>query len=1125
MIPPLGLRAAAAVFLLPLGAGAAFVDHEADVLEPVFEVAGDAMGAGVAFVDYDGDGWDDVAVVHGTTGIKIYRNEGPPDFDFTNVTPDTGLPGVVPSGVGIAAADIERDGDADLFLTGRKGIQLFRNEGDGTFVEVTENSLPGLPWYAATISFADLDGDGWTDLYVASYTLFLSWPFHDCAPSAILHNRRDGTFEAVDDAWGVLDDGCTLAVLASDYDRDGDADLLAANDFGQFLRPNTLFRNEGLQPDGSVLFDDVSAESGFDERQYGMGIATADVDEDGWPDYFTTNIGRDVLLLGAADGVFVDGSERYGVTSQFGPDNWRATWGAAFLDVENDGAWDLYVASGYLPAASEILNDPIQPNFLFHPAEDGERTTRARNDAHDAFAVGANDASKGIAVGDFDEDGDDDLLTAALGGNVHLYRNDGAADPGVRIRLTGTVSTPEAWGSWATLSCAGTTRARELYSGGSYASAHGLEMRMPLTGCEVGGDLDVEWPSGVVTQVAVDAATEALDLVEPEWLTVSRTWAPADGAATAIVRAEPRGSDGVALGAGHAVSFEVTAGSIGAAADQGDGWYEATWTSPAAPGDGALTVAVDGSDLRAHPRIRFYKTATQPGTIHLFPSGFVADETDVTVTVVPRDAAGNPEGAGAVVDLDVVGGALVGGVLDLGDGRYEATLSGSGGAALSVEATADGTSRGTRDLPEIDLVDPARTRVWLEPGYVEVVDLPFERVSLVVSPRTSEGSISDGFVDFEYRLVTAGGEIAVDETVARTTSMTIYLQAQTLFDDGPATLEIDGEAMPKTIEVVTYVDPSELAEFVEPSRSRIGPFHQTAYADGEDYAWLVATLRDDDGDVVPITGAVGWESDRMTQLETRSSSQGREGRVRMRTGVVAGRADVDVTIDDAIIGVQTWVDLLGPIEHDLSDVVVEMCLDDVYREADGAGTVRLVIRSRFGDGNLTGSNVPISLRVDDEVLPLDYVRPGTWYGYVPVPAIDGRATLLLEIEGTEKQATAWIEFFPVGDPPGDLGLPQCVSTDGEVVLPDGGPPQDAGGDAGSDASPDGGDSDTDADTDVDADADTDADTDVDAGVAHRFVPGGNGCACRTAAGPRAEGLLAVLALAAYRPARRRRTSR
>ncbi len=1083
-------------------AGAVFSDHADDVLQPVFEVGGDSMGAGVAFVDFDVDGFEDVVVVHGTNGMRLYRNGGPDDFAFDDVTVESELPDDFPGGVAVAATDYDRDGDPDLFFAERTGLHLFRNDGTGVFEDVTEATLPVLPYYAATMSFADLDGDGWTDVYVSGYTLYLAWPFHDCSPSMILHNRRDGTFEAAHEDWGVVDTGCTLAVLASDHDRDGDVDLLAANDFGQFERANSLFRNDGLQPDGSVAFTDVSEASGFAQRIYGMGIATADVNDDGAPDYFVTSIGRDVLLLGAGDGTFADATEAWGVTAQFGSGAWRATWGTAFLDVEQDGLWDLYVASGSLPAASEIANDPIQANFLFHPLEEAERTTRARGDQHEGFGVGPVDASKGVAIGDFDADGDDDILTAALGGDVHLYRNDGDPEPVTRLTLRGSVSTPEAWGAWATLTCAGVSRAREMYSGGSYGSAHGLGLRMPLAGCEAGGEIEIAWPSGAVTRAAVDAATEALDLQEPEWVIVSPAYVAADGVSSANVVVTPRDDAGDPIGAGLSVALSATAGSVSAVSDLGDGRYEATWTSPDSPADGALTIRVDDAPMRAHPRVRFALAGTEPATIHLSPSGFVADVTDVAVTVVPRDVAGGALGAGAIVELSVASGSVTALPVDVGDGSYRATVRGDGTGPLVVSATADGVALGSRGLPEILAVDPARTRVWLEPGYVDEATLAFDQISIVVSPRTSEDAITPGFELFDYRLVTAGGEIVPDATIVRSASVTMNVPAQTLHDEGPARLEIDGVPLPKDLEVVTYADPAELAAHVDPARSRTGVFHQTAYADGDDMAWVVATLKDADDDIVPVTDVTAWECGEMELLESKITGVGRELRARFRSGLVPGRADLDVTIDGALVGVSTWIDLLGPVEHDVADVEVETCLDDVEREADGVGTVRAVVRARFGDGNLTGSNVPLTMSADGEALALDYTRPGTWYAAVPVPAAPGRTTIRVTLDGTDDEAQLWIEFFPVGDPPEDLDLPLCASTRDGVVPADAGP--DTGPDAGSDV-----DVDTDIDTDADGDSGTDPDRDAggdddagsdpdlpDAGRYRIVGARGGGCGCR-----------------------------
>jgi hypothetical protein len=1091
----------AALFSLPGLARADFDDHERGTFSPVFEASSDSMGAGVAFLDYDVDGWDDVAIVHGGSGVVLYRNEGPPDFTFTDVTPGSGLEGLFRNGVAVAATDVDRDGDPDVFFAERDGLHLYRNDGDGTFVEVTESALPGLPWYASTVAFADLDFDGWTDAYVAGYTLYLSWPFHDCAPSTILHNRGDGTFEDVTDAWGGRDEGCTLAVLASDYDRDGDADLFAANDFGQFSVPDSLLRNDGIGPDGEVLFEDVSESSGWSQRLYGMGIATADVNDDGWPDYFTTSIGRDVLLLGSADGTFTDDTEAWSVTSQFGTSQWRATWGTAFLDVEQDGAWDLYVASGYLAAAIEILNDGFQPNLLHGNLAAGVRSTDAERDVAPADGVAPEDAGKGVAIGDFDRDGADDILTAALGGDVHLYRN--AAEPGavVRVSLHGTVSTPEAWGTWVTLECDGVLRSRERDSGGSYGSAHGLEMRMPLAGCAAGGDLVVDWPSGATTRVAVDDATGDVSLDEPEIVRLDRTWVRADGATEAVATIAPVDDSGASIGAGHVVGATTTFGTIGPVTDAGDGTYETRLRS-GAQGDALLTITVDGAALRAHPRVHFGPAAADPTTISLSPSGYVAGTTDVVVTVVPRMADGSLEGAGAVVDLALTRGSVVLDPVDEGDGTYRAVVHGDGGGPLGVEATVDGVARGSASLPEVIPVDPDRTRAWADPGYYPPLELAIERANVVVSPRTSEGDISSGFEGLDYRLYGSGGdEIPIEETVTRSTSIQLLASAQDVYDQQPVRLEIDGVPIAKPIELVTYDDPADLLDYVDPAHTRIGPFMQTAYADGQDYDWVVVSLKDDDGDIVPSTDLVSFESDLMTPVERRLGSGGREMRGRLRVGLVPGRADVDVLIDGAETGVSTWITLLGEVDHDLDRVCLQMCLDDVYSEADGDGNVRVTIVARYTSGYLVGSNLPLRLEADGADISLDYTRPSQWWGYVPVAAKAGRTTVVASMDGTDSEATAWIEFFPPLEPPGDLGLPQCVDSCDPVELEDAGP---------LDASPDA-DSGSDVDVDVDVDGDAAPDAAPDAAV-HVFHVHSGGCDCDCSATGRPDPGLALFLL-------------
>jgi len=1093
--------AIALVGLSPAAFGQGFVDH-AD-LDPILEPAPNSMGGGVAFIDYDGDGFQDLLVAHGHHGAFLYRNGGPGDFEFSEVTLAEGLPPAMTAAVGVGSADLDRDGDPEIVVSDYGKTWMFEYTG-GRYKDVTASALPGLPWYPAMATFADVDGDGWTDVYVAGYTLYVDWPYHDCAPDMLLRNRGDGTFEDIAAASGADDTGCTLTALFSDYDRDGDPDILTANDFGTFISPNRLYRNDGLDPDGDVVFTDVTVPSNAGSRLYGMGLTTADIDGNRYPDYFGTSIGRSVLLIGQPDGWFDDVTEVYGVESALGYSDWRATWGCAFLDVENDGQMDLHVASGYLSAAFEIRSGLDQPSLLF---EDLSAARRADDRAIE-WDVAPPDQNHGVAVGDFDSDGDEDILTAAIGGQVHLYRNEADAQPSVRVTLHGTVSNTDGLGAWVGIRCAGGFREKELTTGGSFGSAHASTMVIPALGCDDGGTVEVAWPSGHIDIRPIAGGGLDLDLTEADWFTATPDHLPADGVSTATIRVTPNDFRGELVGDGAAVELTTTAGTLSSVTDLGDGTYEATLTAPATLVDMALSLRVDGRPFPAHPRVRTYAAGGDRTTLYASPSFYIADETQSQITVVPRDSDGTPDGAGHTVSFDLVRATAFGGVVDHGDGRYSMRVRGDGGGPMQATARVDGTPRGeTLEVPEIAQVDPDASVVRLLPGWspssVLEEDLEDEfadtLVSILVSPRDGMGNTSPTAHTWDYVIRAAGGEVPFDR-IPRSGSVTLRMPARRLAEAGPVTIEADGVELSRIAELFTYDDQAELAAAVDPSQSRMGPYLESAYADGQDYTWIEVQLRDEDGDAVPITDRFSYESDLMTLLSSSTHERGEEGKARLRAGLVPGRAIVEVTFDGEPTGVTTWLDLVGAKTRDLENDRLRICLADSVHEANGIGGIGIEIVAMDDQDFLLGSNYPLVLSIDDVEAPLDYGRPGAYLADVEVPLEPAVLTIETCLAGTDRGATLTLEFHQADVEPIDPDRPYCADLERGVCPP------------ALDAGPDGGDP-GDAGREDDAGPSDGGPSDARPGD---FRAGGGGCACGVTPGANASAFAVLVALLGVR---------
>ena len=203
------------------------------------------------------------------------------------------------------AFDADNDGDTDLMLL-RRGDNVFMENLEGTFIDRSSAVLPSLGHWSASAAAGDFDGDGDDDVIIANYIAGISFPDHQCARSTLLENDGTGRFIDRTAEYGVWGDGCSLGAAMSDYDNDGDLDLMFINDFGHFAVPNQLYRNDGPNGLGGWDFTDVSTSSGFAYSVYGMGVGIADVDDDGWLEYYATSIGRQVLLSAQPDGTFSD---------------------------------------------------------------------------------------------------------------------------------------------------------------------------------------------------------------------------------------------------------------------------------------------------------------------------------------------------------------------------------------------------------------------------------------------------------------------------------------------------------------------------------------------------------------------------------------------------------------------------------------------------------------------------------------------------------------------------------------------------------------------------------------------------------------------------------------------------
>jgi hypothetical protein len=481
----------------------------------------ETMGPGCAFLDYDGDGWLDILVANGCdwpghkrrrTTLRLYRNNR--NGTFSDVTDAAGL-AVEMYAMGVAVGDYDNDGFPDIYVTAVGQNRLFHNTGKGHFADVTERAgLGGRSGFSTSAMWFDYDRDGHLDLFVCNY---VQWsPQHDvfcsvdgknksyCTPEAyrgstcwLFRNRGDGTFEDATARSGIFDTTSkTLGVALIDYDRDGWPDILTAND----TQPNKLYRN---MRDGR--FEEIGVRAGIafsdDGRaRAGMGIDVADFENNGTNGIAITNFDNEMLALyqPASGGEFAD----IAVPSGAGMASRNSLgFGCTFFDADLDGRLDLAVANGHIDATVRNVRTSTtyaQPPHLFLNQGGGHFRDVAR-EAGTSFA--APKVARGLACGDFDNDGDVDLLLTTNQGPALLYRNDVLnGNHSVRLRVMGTRSNRDGIGTVVRVYTPDGAQMRTVKSGSSYLSQSELPVTFGFGARDSATRVVIEWPSGATQE-------------------------------------------------------------------------------------------------------------------------------------------------------------------------------------------------------------------------------------------------------------------------------------------------------------------------------------------------------------------------------------------------------------------------------------------------------------------------------------------------------------------------------------------------------------------------------------------------------------------------------------------------
>jgi enediyne biosynthesis protein E4 len=499
----------------------------------------ETMGGGGGFVDYDGDGLLDIYLVSYSTRPQpgsgrpvsdaLYHNNG--DGTFTDVTEKAGIRGIR-RGMGLAVGDYDNDGHPDLYVTAYGSSVLYHNNGDGTFTDVTSKAgVDNRRWGCGT-TFLDYDRDGWPDIFVSNYLeldpsneaslpcyMVAEYPFCQIAqflgqPSVLYRNNRDGTFTDVSAAAGIAGlIGKGMGVVAADLDDDGWIDVFQTND----STPNFLFKNLG---DGR--FGDVALEAGvaFAPSGHATGAMAADaedVDGDGRLDLLVTNFNYQGTFLYCNTGgmAFTDRGTTLGLAM---PTFHTSSYGARFLDYDNDGLIDLFVAAGHpFAPVSKVWPDIhfAGPPFLF--VNDGKRFTNVAAESGEALRRAY--VGRGVAVGDYDNDGDPDVLLFCVSQPPRLLRNDGGnRRHWLGVRLVGTTSGRDAIGAKVTVTAAGRAHMRSLVGGASYLSASDTRLLFGLGDVDSADAVEVRWPSGHVDHIT--------GLLADRYVTITEAQAP-----------------------------------------------------------------------------------------------------------------------------------------------------------------------------------------------------------------------------------------------------------------------------------------------------------------------------------------------------------------------------------------------------------------------------------------------------------------------------------------------------------------------------------------------------------------------------------------------------------------------
>ncbi len=479
-----------------------FVDVSHEVGIGNTRLPGIEMTSGQAWGDYDRDGWVDFYVTDSKGKNSLYRNNGDGSFHLSPLNEQVALPNAYSNGA--TFADYDNDGWLDLYVANWGQDALFHNQNGQGFLNVTRQAGIDNDNNSKTASWGDFDSDGYLDLYVANWSCYpkCGRPL-DGDTDRLYHNNGDGTFSNVTQYLRGGVNGAGFVATFHDYDNDGDQDIYLVND--EFVNPigNKLWRNDGPGCDG-WCFTHLAQQAGADSKVFGMGLAVGDYNNDGWFDYYYSNVGAMELLTSNRDGTFTENAAQAGVDSP------AVGWATLFLDYDNDGWRDLYLA-----VADTLTHEDIAANRLYHNNADGTfRAVSCQNEAADPHM------SIGAASADYNHDGWVDILLGNMDEGYRLLQNRAGQNSqnhwlALDLHGAGKVNR-DAVGTRVTLRTPdGVTQMQEVISGTGMGSGNELTLYFG-TGKHPKADITVRWSDGTTQTFPATAANQRYRLDYPQ---------------------------------------------------------------------------------------------------------------------------------------------------------------------------------------------------------------------------------------------------------------------------------------------------------------------------------------------------------------------------------------------------------------------------------------------------------------------------------------------------------------------------------------------------------------------------------------------------------------------------------